>query len=208
MAVTLETLRERAVEAREAMEAEYARRREELGVSIERGRLVFDHEIRQRQRKARQRFGEYVAAIRPMNVITAPVIYSVVIAFVILDLFVTFYMWVCFPVYGIPRVRRRDHIVIDRHMLPYLNWVQKFNCVYCSYGNGVLAYAREVAARTEAYWCPIKHARRWEGAHEYYHDFMDYGDACDFVDRWAESRNRITEGRDAMRPVVMGRRND
>lgn len=202
MAVTLETLRTRAKDTREALEAEYSRRREALGGRIEKGKLVFDQEIRSRQRAARQTFKTYAASIRPMNVITAPVIYSVIIAFVTLDFFVTFYMRICFPVYGIPLVRRRDYVVFDRHMLPYLNWVQKFNCLYCSYGNGVIAYAREAAARTEAYWCPIKHSRRWEGGHDQYAEFMDYGDECDFVDKWAKSRERITNGSDAMRPLV------
>lgn len=205
MAVTLETLRDGLIEAREALENEYDRRRKNLGGRFEQGRLVFGDEIRARQRAARQKFGEYVRAIRPLNVITAPVIYSVVVAFVLLDLWVTLYMWVCFPAYGIPRVRRRDHVVIDRHMLPYLNLVQKFNCLYCGYGNGVIAYAREVAARTEAYWCPIKHARRWEGGHEHYAGFMDYGDECDFVGKWSDARAKVTGGRDNMRPVSNGK---
>ena len=36
---------------------------------------------------------------------------------------------------------------------------------------------REVAARTEIYWCPIKHARRVLGPHSYYQGFTDFGDA-------------------------------
>jgi hypothetical protein len=80
-------------------------------------------------------------------------------------------------VYGIPRVRRREFIVFDRHYLAYLNAVQKAHCAYCSYANGVLAYVREIIARTEQYWCPIKHARRIEQPHERYHLFADYGDA-------------------------------
>ena len=39
------------------------------------------------------------------------------------------------------------------------------------------AYTREVAARTEQYWCPIKHARRIKAAHERYPQFFDHGDA-------------------------------
>ena len=76
-----------------------------------------------------------------------------------------------------PRVRRADYIVFDRADLPYLNLVEKFNCFYCSYGNGVAAYTREIAARTEQYWCPIKHARRIRAAHDRYPKFFDYGDA-------------------------------
>jgi hypothetical protein len=36
---------------------------------------------------------------------------------------------------------------------------------------------REVAGRTEQYWCPIRHARRIRGAHPRYSEFVEYGDA-------------------------------
>ena len=35
----------------------------------------------------------------------------------------------------------------------------------------------KISARTEQYWCPIKHARRIKAAHERYPKFFDYGDA-------------------------------
>jgi len=50
-------------------------------------------------------------------------------------------------------------------------------------GNGLLAYVTEVAARTEQYWCPIKHARRVAGAHRHYPDFVDFGDAEAYLTR-------------------------
>ncbi|MBV7408614.1 hypothetical protein [Maritimibacter sp. DP1N21-5] len=149
---------------------------------------------------------EYMRGLNPLVIATLPVIYSVFFAFVVLDLFVTLYMWICFPIYRIPMVRRREYVVVDRGRLPYLNPFQKLNCLYCGYGNGVLAYATEVAARTEAYWCPIKHEHRAEGRHQYYDDFMDYGDETDFDGRWSRSRYRITEGRDDTRPVNAKRR--
>jgi hypothetical protein len=77
----------------------------------------------------------------------------------------------------IPLVRRSDYIALDRGKLAYLNGIEKANCNYCGYANGLLAYIREVTARTEQYWCPIKHARRVKGAHPHYRAFVDYGDA-------------------------------
>jgi hypothetical protein len=74
-------------------------------------------------------------------------------------------------------VKRSEYVVLDRGDLPYLNVVQKFNCFYCGYANGVVAYAREIAARTEQYWCPIKHSRRVLAAHERYPRFFEYGDS-------------------------------
>jgi hypothetical protein len=93
-----------------------------------------------------------------------------------------------------PRVRRGDFVVIDRHRLGYLNTLEKINCAYCGYANGVIAYGREVASRTESYWCPIKHAQRWPGPHPRYAEFMDYGDEVDHVDRWREARARVRRG--------------
>jgi len=88
-------------------------------------------------------------------------------------------------------VPRGDFIAIDRHHLQYLNGLQKLNCVYCGYCNGVISWVREVAGRTEAYWCPIKHARRTTGPHGHYAGFSDYGDADAFRLRLEESRKRI-----------------
>lgn len=94
-----------------------------------------------------------------------------------MELWVTTYQWICFPIYRIPRVRRRTYCVLDRHRLGYLNGIEKANCVFCGYANGVIAYVREVAARTEQYWCPIKHATSVPAPHDRYHLFLDYGDA-------------------------------
>jgi hypothetical protein len=109
-------------------------------------------------------------------ILTAPAIYALIIPLLLLDLFVALYQAVCFPVYGIPHVRRSDYMAFDREQLAYLNAVEKINCAYCAYANGVLAYVREVASRTEEYWCPIKHARRVLGVHPRYGSFVDYGD--------------------------------
>ena len=67
--------------------------------------------------------------------------------------------------------------MFNRAHLAYLNALEKLNCAYCSYANGLIDFVREVAARTERHWCPIKHARRVAAAHPYYVEFADYGDA-------------------------------
>jgi hypothetical protein len=92
--------------------------------------------------------------------LSAPLIYAVFFPMVLFDLFVWVYQWVCFPLYGLARVQRAEYFVFDRVHLGYLNSIEKINCAYCSYGNGLIAYAREVVGQTEQYWCPIKHARK------------------------------------------------
>lgn len=126
-------------------------------------------------------------------ILTAPVIYSLIIPAFIMDAFVQLYQAVCFPVYGIQKVRREDYIKHDRHRLRYLNSVKKVNCAYCAYFNGVIAFVREVAGRTEQYWCPIKHATKPRDRHARYEQFIDYGDAHRLEERWEKNRRDLSK---------------
>lgn len=155
------------------LDSEYRQAREDWA----RKKADLAEELARQQRRYRTGLLRYLMQARLPVVLTAPLIYAGWLPFALMDLFVTLYQWVCFPVYRIPRVRRRDYVVFDRADLPYLNLIEKFNCLYCSYANGVAAYAREVSARTEQYWCPIKHARHVRAAHERYPRFFDHGDA-------------------------------
>jgi hypothetical protein len=110
--------------------------------------------------------------------LTTPVVYSLVVPLALLDAWVTVFQAVCFRAWGLPRVRRSAYFVVDRHKLAYLNAIEKANCLYCSYANGLFSYVREVSSRTEQYWCPIKHARQVRNPHERYEAFTDYGDAA------------------------------
>ena len=120
-------------------------------------------------------------------IISMPFIYAMIIPAVIMHVFLILYQNICFRLYGIPLVSGKDYFVYDRTLLPYLNWLEKFHCAYCSYFNGLVAYAREIAGRTERFWCPIKHARRRAGSHKHYAHFTEYGDK-DFHKKWDEIR--------------------
>jgi hypothetical protein len=186
-----ERLRDVLDQISDDIEAELGRQRERFRYTVERGRIRFDAEARRRHRAARQGLGPFLLHTRPLVVLTSPLIYRLIIPFVALDIFVSVYQAVCFPIYGIRKVPRSDFIAIDRQHLQYLNGLQKLNCVYCGYCNGVISWVREVAARTEAYWCPIKHARSLAGTHGYYADYADYGDAEAFQENVKKSRARL-----------------
>jgi hypothetical protein len=159
------------------LEVELARRRIELNFVVHKGKVHFEQVVIARHRAVKMGLARYVLGSRPLMVLSAPLIYSLILPFALLDAFVTCYQAACFRVYGIPLVRRQDYFIFDRGHLAYLNAIEKLNCVYCSYANGLIAYVREVASRTEQYWCPIKHARRVISAHDHYAAFLDYGDA-------------------------------
>ena len=125
------------------------------------------------------------------TLLTTPLIYSLAVPIVALDLWVAVFQTVCFRAWRITPVRRRDYFAIDRHRLPYLNAIEKLHCFYCSYVNGVFAYVHEVAARTEQYWCPIRHARPVRGSHARYAAFAPYGDAAAYDRRLPALRAAI-----------------
>lgn len=143
-------------------------------------RVEFERGIHAAHRKLQRSFIYWMLTDRPENFITGPFIYSLGIPLVLLDLVVTIYQAVCFPIYKIAKVRRADYIVFDRHHLGYLNWFERFHCEYCAYANGLLAYVSEITARTEQYFCPIKHAHKVLGTHARYTRFLDFGEAGDY----------------------------
>jgi len=119
---------------------------------------------------------KHIRTTRLLVIVSSPLIYACVLPFLLLDAAVAIYQAVCFPVYGIPKLRRQDYLIFDRGRLRYLNTIEKVGCVYCSYVNGLLAMVTEIAARTERHFCPIKHARRLAFAHSQYAAFLPYGD--------------------------------
>ena len=74
-----------------------------------------------------------------------------------------------------------------------LDYYERLHCEYCAYANGLLAYASEIVARTEQYFCPIKHARKVLGTHARYRDFLDYGDAGDYHARLERIRRTMAK---------------
>ncbi|HIJ89397.1 MAG: hypothetical protein OEV89_00880 [Desulfobulbaceae bacterium] len=156
-------------------------------------KVRFEREIRKQHRRLVQTVFRYLSEASLFNLLTAPLIWFMLIPALFLDLSVTSFQAVCFRVYNIPRVKRQRYIVIDRQALAYLNGIEKLNCVYCGYFNGLIAYVQEVAARTEQYWCPIKHARRLAAMHSRYGKFLEYGDAEGYRKHLAEVRQAFTD---------------
>lgn len=177
MSSLIDDLAERAADLERQIEAELNTGRRQWHYRVYKGRVLFARRSRAALSRLRQNIPRYLRESEPLHMLVAPVVYSLVAPVALLDVWVTLYQWVCFPVFGIASVRRSAYVVIDRHRLPYLNGIEKLNCVFCGYANGVLAYVREVSARTEQFWCPIRHAKRVRAPHPHYRAFVDYGDA-------------------------------
>lgn len=164
---------------------------QELFIELQKKEREYFYEVRdkkvrfQRDVKASNRLlmitiRRYLTDAAFLNIITAPVIWSCLLPALFLDLVVTVFQKICFPVYCIPKVKRSEYIIFDRQYLSYLNLIEKINCCYCAYFTGLVGYVQEIAGRTEQYWCPIKHAHRTKALHSRYRFFLDYGDGEGF----------------------------
>jgi len=164
---------------------------EQLHYRIEGSKIRFEENLRKIHQELKTGVISWLLHSEIRNVLSAPFIYAMVAPLVVLDLFLFLYQSICFPLYRIPKVRRSEYVVLDRHNLAYLNIIEKMNCLFCGYADGVLAYARQVVSRTEMYWCPIKHARKVLDPHRQYAKFADFGEGVDFDKLVADLRAQV-----------------
>lgn len=180
------------VELNEAMQEQGER----LRYQFEGRRVVFEKSVKDAQRRVKMGVLRWIVTERPQNFITMPIIYGMVAPMLVLDLFLFFYQWTCFSVYGIRKVKRADYLVLDHQLLAYLNFFEKGHCMYCSYAVGLMAYATEIIARTEQYFCPIKHASKILSAHSRYPHFLAYGDEENYHGKLEAYRRELAREKD------------
>ena len=156
---------------------EIQKKEEEFFYRIKGKKIFFEEDTKKYHKTLVTKIRTYLYRAGILDIIVGPVILFCLVPILFLDLVTTVFQLICFPVYKIPKVTRSDYIVIDRHALKYLNVIEKIYCIYCGYFNGIIAYTQEIAARTEQYWCPIKHARKIVTIHSRYNKFLAYGDA-------------------------------
>jgi len=188
----IEEILDKISELEDKLEEEIEKEKSKIGFKIEGKKVCFTKEVEREQKKYAEDLLSYLKNSKFLFYLTAPIIYSLIIPAVILDIWVWIYQSINFKVYKIKPVKRSDYIVIDRGYLPYLNIIEKINCMYCGYFNGLMAYVGEIAARTEQYWCPIKHARRIAYRHSRYNRFLPYGDAKAFREELAKLREELS----------------
>lgn len=177
MASQLEAIMEKIKVLERELIEELQIQQQEFSYRIHKRHVYFEENLIALHKEQAKRLLNYFADASLKNIATLPFIWLCLMPFLLMDCVISLYQGVCFPLYDIPKVKRQDYIIFDRQYLHYLNFIEKMNCAYCSYANGLIAYIGEIAARTEQFWCPIKHASRLKSLHSRYQKFIDYGDA-------------------------------
>jgi len=125
-----------------------------------------------------------------LHLVSAPFVWLPLPFLIALDLVSALYQFICFPIYKIDWVKRSEYILImDRNRLQYLNGLEKLGCMYCGYSNGLMRYLKEVAGRTEKYWCGVMHENKpgfKPQADQVQKDFARFGDKKDFAEKYGE----------------------
>lgn len=172
---------------------EFQKKEEEFYYRVKDRKVRFEETTRRYHKTLATSIAPYLSQSAFLHILTVPVIWSCLLPALLLDATVSLFMRLCFPIYKIPMVKRSEYIIIDRHSLAYLNLIEKINCCYCGYFNGLIAYTREIAGRTEQFWCPVKHARPGKSFHSRYHKFIDYGDGEGYQQRLDELRRNFND---------------
>jgi len=155
---------------------ELQHKEKEFFYKIDNEKIKFEEEVIKKGKMKIISSIKYLSSFPVLALFTIPFIWGMMLPTFIVDIFATIYQSICFPIYKIPKVKRKDYVIMDRYNLFYLDRVEKINCWYCEYFNGVIAYVREIAARTEQFWCPIKHSKVLKDRHSRYEMFFDFGD--------------------------------
>jgi hypothetical protein len=177
MPTKLEIILDKIKALEEELFEELQKQQEEFSYTIQKRRIHFEESVILRQKEYATQLLSYLRDVPIKYLLGAPFIWMCIVPVLLLDITASLYHLICFPIYKIPKVKRQDYIVFDTQYLHYLNIFEKINCAYCSYVNGLLGYLQEIAARTEQFWCPIKHAKCIKNCHSRYCKFVNYGDA-------------------------------
>ncbi len=111
----------------------------------------------------------------PKRLILILTIYPIVLFFLFTDFLIWWYQTIYFGILDIPKLPRHKYIIMGRYKLPGLSRMQRLNCGYCEYANGVIQWLKAVANQTEIYSCAIKYATPLPGQ-EYQAGFYDQND--------------------------------
>jgi len=159
-----------------------------ISYEIKNGYVTFEKEVLVKQRENMKNLLSWLMEVPLLHLLTAPLIYAMVIPAIIFDVLLFVYQQIAFRIFKFEFIKRSDYMHFDHQYLGYLNLIEKLNCLYCSYFNGLMLYASAIAGRTELYFCPIKHAKKVVSQHNFYEEFLSYGDEEEYQKKLKELR--------------------
>jgi len=181
-------LLEEIEEIKVKLSEEIEKQESHISYEIKDGYVKFEREVLAKQRENMKNLLSWFREVPLLHLLSSPLIYAMIIPAALLDIILFVYQQIIFRIYKFEFIKRSDYMHFDHKYLGYLNPIEKLNCLYCSYFNGLMLYASAIAGRTELYFCPIKHAKKVISQHKYYDEFLSYGDEEDYQKKLKELR--------------------
>ena len=169
---------------------EIAQQEKDISYEIQNGYVRFEKKVFNRQKENMKNLLAWFRDIPLLHLLASPLVYAMIIPAILFDIILFVYQQVIFRIFKFKFIKRSDYILFDRQYLGYLNSIEKLNCLYCSYFNGLMQYAAAIAGRTELYFCPIKHAKKVAYQHDYYDAFFSYGDEDKYQEKLEALRKK------------------
>ncbi len=167
---------------------EIAQQERHISYEIKNGYVTFEKEVLAKQKENMKNLLTWFGEVPFLHFLAAPLIYGMLIPAILFDGLLFVYQRVVFRIFKFKLIKRSNYMHFDHQYLGYLNPIEKLNCLYCSYFNGLMLYASAIAGRTELYFCPIKHAKKIVSQHRYYDEFLSYGDEDEYQKKLDELR--------------------
>jgi hypothetical protein len=88
-------------------------------------------------------YGSQVKRIGIARVLTGGTAMYICLPFIVLQhIFYLFFFYnvLLFHLIGLPRLKFTNYVVVDRYKIEALPWLDRFNCMYCGYANGLYMF--------------------------------------------------------------------
>ncbi len=193
MSAKIQELIEKIESMKKQLGDEISKEEKKIAYVLRSGKVTFDSALQHRHKEQMKGLRQWFSEVPLIQFLAAPVIYGMVIPAVILDIALFVYTYTVSKIFKIKFVKRGDYVVFDRQYLGYLNVMEKLNCMYCSYFNGMMQYAAAIAGATELYFCPIKHAKKVAYDHQFFTRYFAYGDSKAYREKLKILREESTE---------------
>ncbi|MBU0960347.1 MAG: hypothetical protein KKH60_02385, partial [Proteobacteria bacterium] len=100
--------------------SELQKKEKEYFYEVRDKKVRFQKDVKEKNRLLLKTIRRYINDATLLNILSGPVIWSCLLPALFLDLVVSIFQMICFPVYCIPKVKRSDYILFDRQYLSYL----------------------------------------------------------------------------------------
>jgi len=125
MSTQLEVLLDKMKVLEDELIEELQKQQEEFSYEITKRRVYFEENVIIRHKEYTKQLFNYITDAKLKHILSTPFIWICIVPVALMDITISLYQAICFPIYGIPKVKRQDYIVFDRQYLNYFESYRK-----------------------------------------------------------------------------------